>query len=77
MDRRDALKAFLALPATATLTRAQVKVTDVLVIEVDALLSNDSKAYIAEMVRQVFGQDQRVMVLDGGVKLKIAEKADA
>lgn len=71
MDRREAIKAFLALPVGATITRAQVKPSDVLVIERPDLISDELAISIRRQIHQAFGPDQKVVVLGDGAKLRV------
>jgi hypothetical protein len=70
MDRRDALKAFLALPAAATISRAQLTPDDVIVIETHAVMSMERCETLAAHVRQIWPA-QKVLVLQEGLTLKI------
>lgn len=72
MNRRDAMKALMSLPATATVTRSAVQPNDVIVIESDDVLSCAGRADIANAVRQVW-PNNKVVVLDKGLRMKIAE----
>ncbi len=72
MDRREALKALVSLPATARVSVASLKPTDVIVIECEGLLSQNARARLAEQLKDVW-PDHRVVILDGTLRLKIAQ----
>ena len=70
MDRRAALKALLAMPAVTSVSRAALKSDDVIVIQTERLLSDHEIEHIKRGVQSVWPQ-QRVVVLDAGLQLKI------
>jgi hypothetical protein len=72
MNRRDAMKALMALPATATITRAAVKPSDVIVIECDQFLSSDICDHIEKQMAIAF-PGQKCVVLDRSLRMKIVE----
>lgn len=74
MNRREAISALMALPVTATVTRAKVKPNDVIVIEYDGMLTDEQTKRIAESV-QACWPDNKVAVIGGGLRLRIAEHA--
>lgn len=74
MNRRDALKALVALPAVASVSVADVRPEDVVVIESDLMVSDASRRNIETLVRQAF-PDRRCVVLDGGLHMRIARGA--
>ena len=74
MDRREALAALAALPGVARIAVARAKPTDVIVIESDRDLSQEAIQNITQGCRQVFGDEQRVIVLDRHLTLKVLEQ---
>lgn len=73
MNRREAIAALLALPAATTrITRAAVAPTDVIVIETEQLLAETDRDGIRRAMKYSWPHNE-VVVLDGGLKLKIAE----
>lgn len=73
MNRREALQALVALPAVKSIAVADVKPTDVIVIECDEHISNDTAERIRQHVRSLWpNEDRKVLVLDAGMHLKIA-----
>lgn len=72
MNRREAIAALMGLPAATRITRAAVTPTDVIVIESDGTLTEEGVVNIHRAIKAVW-PDNRVAVLDGGLKLKIAE----
>ncbi len=71
MDRREALKALVSLPATARVSVARLKPNDVIVIECDGPIWQMERARLADQLKDVW-PDHRVVILDGKLKLKIA-----
>lgn len=72
MNRREALAALVSLPAVAKISVAQLKPTDVIVFECDGYVSSD----VAERIKAMAGQiwpDQKVIVCDKGLRLKVVE----
>lgn len=75
MDRREALAALMALPATARISRAAVKPDDVIVIECDEVLSVDVARRITQQGEQIW-PGHRVAVLGKGMHLRIASESE-
>ncbi len=73
MNRREALAALLALPATATLSQAQVGPSDVIVLECDDHLSEEARANISQTLLMVW-PGRKIVVLGNGMKIKIARE---
>lgn len=71
MNRRDALKALMSLPATASLSVAKVQPDDVIVVECDDPVSRETAARIERDVGQAW-PGRKVIVVSGGLHLKIA-----
>lgn len=74
MNRREALAALVALPATSRISVAQLKPDDVIVIECDYEIGQPDKAHLKDMVQGVW-PGRKIVVLSGGLKLKIASGA--
>ena len=72
MNRREAMAALMALPATARISRAVVKPTDVIVIESDEILSANQILNLTTTLQQVWPQ-QKILVLDRHLRLKIVD----
>lgn len=70
MDRRDAIKALVSLPAVARISVAELKPDDVLVVECDNLLSREHAEHIEEHMGRIW-PGRKVVVFDGGLRLKI------
>lgn len=75
MNRREALAALMALPVTARLSVAEVKPTDVIVVECDELLSQAVAVRIRADLQQVW-PGRKVVVCDRGLRIKIARSTD-
>lgn len=74
MNRRDAIAALMSLPATASLSVASVRPSDVLVIECDTHLSRAEKDLIRAEIDKVW-PGRKAVVCDGGSRLKIARES--
>jgi len=73
MNRREAIAALTALPAVARISKADLKPTDVIVMECDGVVSSEQAERIEAYVQKVWPNHQ-VVVLGDGLKLKIVEK---
>lgn len=71
MNRREAIAALVALPATATITRAAVKPNDVIVLECDELISDETARRLRDHLKTVW-PEHRCLVLSQGMRLRIA-----
>ena len=74
MNRREALAALVALPEVALISVARVKPTDVIVVECDDHICLETAARIKASMREVW-PDQKIVVLDKNLKLKVVEGA--
>lgn len=70
MDRRDALKALVSLPAVARISVAELKPEDVLVVECDNLLCEADAERIKQTMETIW-PGRKVAVFSEGMKLKI------
>jgi hypothetical protein len=74
MNRRDALKALMALPATASVSVAQLRPNDVIVVEYDGHLTMQQVEMLKGYIEPVW-PEHKCVVLGSGLKLKIAREA--
>ena len=74
MNRRDAIRVVMAMPAVAAISRASLQPTDVIVVECQQRLSENSRANIARHLQQVW-PGQKCVVLDEGMTLKVVPQA--
>ncbi len=74
MNRREALAALMALPATTRITRAEVKTSDIIVIESPTSISRDVIHRIETRLKGVW-PDNRIIVLTEGLSLKVVDGA--
>jgi len=74
MNRREAVAALMSLPAAAKISRAEVQVTDVIVLEYDGPLSEENVERIREVLKGVWPGNKCLVIGDGG-RLKIASRA--
>ena len=72
MNRRDAVKALIALPGVAQISAAPVRPKDVIVVECDMHVSCEMVERIKTTMADVF-PGQKVVVCDKGMRLKIVE----
>lgn len=70
MNRRDALKALMALPPATRIVSADVRAADVVVIECPQRLSATQQVAIRQDLELVW-PGRRVVVLSDGLTLKI------
>lgn len=71
MNRREAIAALTALPATARLSVAKVSPDEVIVLECDDHLMQETADRIRYHMQQIW-PDRKVVVLDKGMRLKLA-----
>ncbi len=76
MDRREALKTLLALPAVRSLAIAEVRPTDVIVVECDEVLRTSEIDHIHAQLALVW-PDRKIVVFDKGLHLRIARNTVA
>jgi hypothetical protein len=72
MNRRDAIAALMALPATARITRATVQATDVIVLEIPERISAQTEARLRLHLAEIW-PDQRVLILSNGAAIKVID----
>ena len=70
MNRRDALKSLTALPAATMISVAQLKPDDVIVVETDFTLSEETCQRITKQIEAVF-KGHRCIVMGDGLKMKV------
>ncbi len=70
LSRRDAIKAVMAMPSVATISRASLKPTDVIVLESEDYISQHTCELIQAQVKQVW-PDHKCIVLDKGLRLRV------
>lgn len=71
MNRRDALRSLVSLPAVSSVRVADVKPNDVIVIESDGDVSSEGVDQIRRCVELAF-PGRKAIVLTGGFKLSVA-----
>jgi hypothetical protein len=72
MDRRDALKAFLALPASATITRHKIKPGHIAIIECEEDPSYEEAVLLRDSWNKLL-PDIPCVVTGRGVRIRFAE----
>lgn len=70
MNRREAIAALMALPATPTITRANVQPDDVIVIECPGRIPMEAAERIQKVAEQAW-PGRKVLVLSDGLTVKI------
>lgn len=73
MNRRQAVAALMALPATSTITRAALKPRDVIVIECPGPISMETAERLRAYLKEVW-PEHRCIVMGDGMKLRIARE---
>ena len=73
MNWRKALSAFLALPAVKSIEIANLKPNDVIVFELDHMLSAEVIERIKTSAEQIW-PGRKVVVLDQGMRMHIARE---
>ena len=73
MDRRQAIALLTSVPALATISKADLKPTDVLVVEVDRHITMEAADRIKALMEQVW-PGQEVVVLEKGMSLKVVSQ---
>lgn len=73
MNRREALQALISLPAVKSIAVADVKANDVIVVECESILSDNTRAYIKAQLADVW-PCRKIVVLDSVLKLRIARE---
>jgi hypothetical protein len=73
VDRDEAIAALVSLPATTRISVAAIQPSDVIVIECDERLSMETMNNIKALVGTVWPANKAI-VIDKGLRLKIAEK---
>lgn len=74
MNRRDALKSLLALPAVRSIEVTRLRPDDIIVITAERRLSQ-AEVVAVEGATEVAFPGRRVLVLHGGLKLSVARGA--
>lgn len=70
MDRREALKALVSLPAVARISVAELKPDDVLVVECDGQMSYETIQNIKATMGEIW-PGRKIAFFTGGLRLKI------
>lgn len=73
MERRDVLKALLAIPAVKSIEVANVRLADVIVLEYDGHLSDSMQDRLHQQLKTVW-PDNKIVVLDGTARIRIARQ---
>lgn len=71
MTRDEAIGVLESMPATARITKARVRPTDVIVVETDQILSAQTRDNIQADLSRVWPEN-KVVVLDRTLRVKIA-----
>ena len=76
MDRREALKALTALPGLTRISVADIKPEDVIVLECERPISDETAKRIQQYVNMIF-PNQKVVVLGDGLTMKVWSRSQA
>jgi len=74
MNRREAIAALVALPASVSISKTEVTSADTIVVECDQFLSNQETQRMDEILKSVW-PTSKVVVLDRGIKLKVLRQS--
>ena len=74
LSRREALAALVALPAVKEIEVASVRPQDVIVIECDAFINEETAEYIRQRALLVW-PDRKIVVLGEGMSVKVLREA--
>jgi len=72
MNRREAIAALVALPAATRISRAELKPSDIIVVECEGSISCETAERLKEQLTKVW-PGQKILVLGDGLKLKVVE----
>ena len=73
MNRREAIRAVMAMPGVASISVAQLKPDDVIVLECDEIVSDHVAAYLKSEMQQIW-PGRKVAVLCKGLHLKVVRE---
>lgn len=75
MNRREALQALVALPAVKSIAVANVRPSDVIVVECEELVSSKEMENIRLKMSEIW-PGRKVAIFSGGVRMRIAREAE-
>lgn len=75
MNRREAIAALVSLPEITRISTAPIKPDDVIVVECEAMMSDETRARIRLMLEQVW-PGRKCVVLCDGLRLKVMAGGD-
>ena len=73
MNRREALSILTSLPAVGSISRADVRPGSVIVVECPGSISQDTAERMKALLRQVWPEPTRIVVLGDGVQLRVLD----
>jgi hypothetical protein len=76
MNRRELLAALGTLPAATRVARVELQPSSVIVVEVPGYITCETAQRLSEQLARVFGDKQRIVVLDGGATLKVIDATE-
>lgn len=74
MNRREAIRAVLAMPAITAIQLVEVKPEDVIVIEYAGAIDSEIKSRLVATLEQIWPPPQRIIVLGNEMKLKVVRR---
>ena len=75
MNRRDAIRAVMAMPAVTSIAVAKVEPDDVIVLECEDSITPEYGQMLKKQALEVW-PGRKIVVLSGGLKLRIARATD-
>jgi hypothetical protein len=75
MNRREAIRAVMAMPAVTRIGKAALEPKDVIVVECDCTLPLRAKEQITDSLARVW-PGHHALICDGGLRLKVVRGAE-
>lgn len=73
MNRREAIAALVSLPEVARIATVPASTDDVIVVECDGLLTDETRARIVAQLKDVW-PDRQIIVCNQDVRIKVVPK---
>lgn len=75
MNRREALQILVSVPAVQRIERVEVRPSSVIVVTTEGHISQETAQRLTEQLQRVWPPPQRVVVLSGGMTLRVVDDA--
>ncbi len=70
----EALRRLLYVPDLESVKIARLEPNDVIIVEVTGALEPRQADYMYQVLREVFGQERRILLVDEGMRLRVARE---